>query len=192
MHGLSVQVLPMTKIKSVALSGVFAGLALAVMWTGSFIPSMDYALPAMAGMLTLLLVLELNSVWALGVYATAAALSLLLLPVKGVALLYAIFFGYYPALKTLLEGKLPKWLAWICKFATFNAAVISAYWLATKVFNIDLDDFGETFGRYAKAIMLAVGNVAFFIYDYMVLSVFESLYRKRWRKKLHKLMGRTG
>jgi len=162
------------------------------MWTGSFIPSMDYALPAMAGMLTLLLVLELKPVWALGVYAAAAALSLLLLPVKGAALLYAMFFGYFPVLKTLLERRLPKWLAWICKFAVFNAAVVSAYVLATKVFNIDLDDFGETFGRYAKAVMLAVGNVTFFVYDHMVLSVFGSLYRKRWRRKLHKLMGRTG
>jgi len=182
----------MTKTKSLALSGVFAGLTLALMWTGSFIPSMDYALPAMAGALTLLLVLELNPLWALGVYAAAAALSLLLLPVKGVALLYAMFFGYYPILKTLLEGKCLKWLAWICKFAAFNAAVVSSYVLATKVFNIDLDDFGETFGRYAKIVMLAVGNASFFLYDYMVLSVFAVLYRRRWRKKLHKLMGRTG
>jgi len=182
----------MTKIKSLALSGVFAGLSLALMWTGSFIPSMDYALPAMAGMLTLLLVLELNSLWALGVYAAAAALSLLLLPTKGVPLLYAMFFGYYPALKSTLERRLPAWLAWICKLAAFNAAVVSAYVLATKVFNIDLDDFGETFGRWAKIVMLAVGNFSFWMYDYMVLSVFAGLYRKRWRKKLHKLMGRTG
>jgi len=182
----------MTKIKSLALSGVFAGLTIAVMWTGSFIPSMDYALPAMAGMLILLLVLELSCVWALGVYAAAASLSLLLLPVKGVALFYAMFFGYYPALKTVLEGRCPKWLAWVCKFVVFNAAVISAYTLATYVFNIDLEDFGETFGRWAKAIMLAVGNFSFWMYDYMVLSVFAGLYRRRWRKKLHKLMGRTG
>jgi len=182
----------MTKPKSLALSGVFAGLTIAVMWTGSFIPSMDYALPAMAGMLTLLLVLELNPAWATGVYAAAAALSLLLLPVKGVALFYAMFFGYYPALKTVLEGRLPAWLAWACKFAVFNAAVISAYTLATYVFSIDLEDFGETFGRWAKAVMLVVGNFSFWIYDYMVLSVFAALYRRRWRKKLHKLMGRTG
>jgi len=182
----------MTKIKSLALSGVFAGLTLALMWTGSFIPSMDYALPALAGSLTLLLVLELDSAWAVGVYAAAAVLSLLLLPVKGVALFYAMFFGYYPALKTVLEGRLPAWLAWICKFAVFNAAVISAYTLATYVFNIDLEDFGETFGRWAKVIMLIVGNISFWMYDYMVLSVFAGLYRRRWRKKLHKLMGRTG
>jgi len=182
----------MTKIKSLALSGVFAGLTLALMWTGSFIPSMDYALPAMAGALTLLLVMELDVVWALGVYAAAAVLSLLLLPVKGVALFYAMFFGYYPALKTVLEGRLPAWLSWICKFAVFNAAVISAYMLATYVLNIDLEDFGETFGRWAKAIMLAVGNLSFWMYDYMVLSVFAGLYRRRWRRKLHKLMGRTG
>ena len=182
----------MTKPKSLALSGVFAGLTLALMWTGSFLPSMDYALPAMAGMLTLLLVLELNPAWALGVYAASAALSLLLLPAKGAALLYAMFFGYYPVVKILSEGKLPKWLAWIVKLAVFNAAIVSAYVLATKVFGIDLDDFGETFGRWAKAIMLAVGNATFWMYDAMVMSVFEMLYRRRWRKKLHKLMGRAG
>jgi hypothetical protein len=30
------------------------------------------------------------------------------------------------------------------------------------------------------------------MYDHMVLSVFAMLYRRRWRKKLRKLMGRTG
>ena len=171
---------------------MFAGLTLAMMWTGSFIPSMDYALPAMAGGFTLLLVMELNAAWALGVYAAAAVLSLFLLPAKGVALLYAMFFGYYPVLKLFLEAKLPAWLAWACKFAVFNAAVVSAYMLATYVFNIDLDDFGETFGRWAKAIMLAVGNFSFWMYDYMVMSVFAGLYRRHWRKRLRKLMGRTG
>lgn len=178
----------MTQTKKLALSGVFAGLTLALMWTGSLIPSMDYALPAVAGMFSLLLVMELNNGWVLGMYAAAAILSLLLLPSKSAALLYAIFFGYYPVLKGFVEAKLPKWLAWICKFAVFNAAVISAYWLATQVFAIDLDDFGETFGRYAKIIVLAVANATFWVYDYMILSVFEMLYRRHWRKKLLRLM----
>ena len=178
----------MTRIKSLALSGVFAGLTLALMWTGSFLPYMDYALPATAGALTLLLVLELSGVWALGVYAAVAALALLLLPAKGVPLLYAMFFGYYPVLRHVLGSKCPKWLTWALKFLAFNAAMVTAYWLAVKVLNIELEDFGPTFGKYAKAIMLALGNVTFLLYDKMILAAFELIYERRWRKRLRHLM----
>ncbi len=179
----------MKQTRCLALCGVFAGLILALMWMGSLIPSMEYALPAAASMLILLLVLQLNSYWALGVYAATAALSLLLLPNKSAALLYFMFFGFYPAVKSMLERRLPAWLAWICKFIIFNVTIIAAYYFATKVFAIDLDDFGEIFGRYAKAILLVAGNLAFWIYDHMVLSAFAAIYRKRWRKKLSRLMG---
>jgi len=174
----------MTHVKKIALSGVFAGLSLALMWMVSFVPSMDYALPAAAGMLTLLLVAELGPAWPLGVYVAASALSALLLPNKMVALLYAMFFGYYPVLRHVLEKKLPKWLAWICKFAVFNAAMVAGYYLAVFVFNIELSDFGPTFGKYAAVIMLGMGNFSFILYDAMILSSFQALYIKRWRKKL--------
>jgi len=178
------------KTKSLAMSGVFAGLAIALMWVLSFVPSMDYALPAAAGMLTLVLVIELGPLWALGKFLVAGIISVLLLPNKGVALVYVIFFGYYPALKYALEQKLPAWLAWILKYILFNIAVISAYYLATKVFGFDLSDFGPTFGKYAKAVMLGMGNVGFFLYDYIILGSFTLLYKKRWKKKLRRLMGR--
>lgn len=179
----------MSYTKKLALSGVFAGLALALMWIVSFVPSMDYALPAAAGMLTMLLVVEVGPSWSMGVYVVAATLALLLLPNKSAALFYAMFFGYYPALKALLERRLPVWLGWICKFAVFNGTIVSAYLLAVRVFGVDLDDFGE-FGRYAELVLLATGNLAFFVYDKMVLSVFWMLYQRRWRKKLQHLLRR--
>ena len=174
--------------KKLALSGVFAGLVVAVMWVFSFVPYVDYALPAVAGMATLLLALEIGRVWSAAVYLAAAALSALLLPNKSVALFYAAFFGYYPILKSLLEEKLPQWLSVVCKFAVFNAAMVGAYLLATKLFAMELDDFGETFGKFAKAAMLIIGNAAFAVFDHMVLSSFILLYNRRWRKKLRRLM----
>jgi len=178
----------MTHVKKIALSGVFAGLSLALMWTGSFVPYMDYALPAAAGLLIVLLVAELGPVWPLGVYVAASALSALLLPNKMVALLYAMFFGYYPALRYALERKLPKWPAWLCKLALFNATMVAGYYLAVFVFKLELSDFGETFGRYAAVVMLAMGNASFLLYDAMILSSFQVLYIKRWRKRLRYLM----
>lgn len=180
----------MQKTKSVALCGIFAGLTLALLWVFSFIPSLDYALPAAAGALILLLVVELGPPWALGVYLAAGTLSVLLLPNKIVALLYAMFFGYYPILKTVLERRLPAALAWVLKFLAFNAAAISAYYLVTELFSLDLSDFSPAFAKYAEAIMLVLGNAAFFLYDFMILSTFALLYRRRWQKRLRKLMGR--
>ena len=178
----------MTNTKKLALSSIFAGLTLALMWVFSFIPSMEYAIPAMAGVTSLLIVLELNHIWAIAMYGVAAVLSVLMLPDKGIAVVYTLFFGYYPILKSLLEQYLPKWLSWLCKFAAFNAAAVGIYYLTTKVFGLPWDEFGETFEKYAKVFMLAVGNAVFFVYDLMVLTTFTMLYQRRWQKKMKHLM----
>jgi len=178
----------MTNTKKLALSGILAGLTLALMWVFSFIPSMEYAVPAMAGMVSLLIALELNRIWAIAVYGVTAALSVLMLPTKGIAVLYTLFFGYYPILKSLLEQYLPKWLSLLCKFAAFNAAMVGIYFIVTKVFGIQLEFFGETFAKYANIIMLAIGNAAFFVYDLFVLTSFTVVYQRRWQKKMKHLM----
>ena len=177
----------MTHTKKIALCGIFTGLSLALMWIGSFVPSMEYALPAAAGLLVFLLVLELGPGWPAGVYVATSVLAALLLPNKGVALFYLMFFGNYPVLRWWFERKLPKGLAWLCKFAVFNAMMISAYFLAVQLFGIELSDFG-VFGQYAGLFMVVLGNATFVIYDAMILSSFEALYNKRWQKKLRHLL----
>jgi len=178
----------MTHTKKIALSGVFAGLSLALMWTGSFVPWMDYVMPMLASMFTFLLVLELGPTWPTGVYVATSILSALLLPNKVLALIYVMFFGGYPVLRYLMQQKLPKWLAWVLKFALFNAMMVASYYLAVFVFGLEFSDFGM-FGQYAMVLTLLMGNVAFFAYDAAILSMFELLYHKRWRKKLQRIMG---
>ena len=178
----------MTHTKKTALCGIFTGLSLALMWMGSFVPWMDYALPALAGMFVFALVIELGPLWPTGVYIATSILSALLLPNKNVALIYIMFFGCYPVLRLLLQRRLPKWLAWICKLALFNTAAVAAYYLAVFIFQIELSDFGPDFGRYAAIVMLAVANFAFLLYDAAILSSFELLYTKRWRQKLRRLL----
>ena len=177
----------MTHTKKIALSGVFTGLSLALMWTGSFVPGMDYVMPMVASMFTFVLVIELGPAWPAGVYLATSILVALLLPNKVLALIYIMFFGFYPVLRHLLQHKLPKWLAWALKLLVFNATMISAYYLAVFVFALDISDFG-LFGQYAVLFMLVAGNFAFVLYDAAILSSFEVIYIKRWRKKLRRLM----
>ncbi|MCL2107392.1 MAG: hypothetical protein FWH26_10110 [Oscillospiraceae bacterium] len=178
----------MTHTKKTALCGVFAGLSLALLWVFSFIPSLEYALPAAAGMLILCIVLEVDRLWALMAYAVSAVLAMLLLPEKTVPLLYTLFFGYFPVLKSLLEQRLPRLVEIPVKFAVFNATMIAVYYIGTFLFGLEFDDFGEKFGQYAPWVLLALGNLIFVIYDFMVLNNFIRVYRRHWQKRLRKLL----
>ena len=154
--------------------------------------SLVYALPAFAGILTLFCVIELGKSWAIGVYAATATLSLLLLPNKEAAVMYAAFFGYYPVVKALLEGRaLPRVLEYLFKFLVFNASVVAAYLLLVYAFGLPFNelmqiDEGASWAKYAAVILLGVGNVTFLIFDFL-LTRMATIYLRLWQKKLHRM-----
>ena len=53
-----------------------------------------YALPALAGIITMFCVVELNKKWAFAVFTASAIISLVLVPNKEAAVLYAAIIGY--------------------------------------------------------------------------------------------------
>lgn len=76
-----------------------------------------FALPAFASLITAFCVIELDKKWAFGVYAASSFVSLIIVPNKEAAVMYAAFFGCYPIVKALLEGKkMNKALRWLLKF----------------------------------------------------------------------------
>ncbi len=151
-----------------------------------------YALPAFAGMLIMFSVVELNKKWAFGIYAAVSMLSLLLVPNKEAAILYAAFFGYYPILKAILESRLPKVPEYILKFAVFNLSMIVSYAVLIKVMGIPFDELmgieGETgfFAKYMFPIMLGLGNVAFILFDIAITRIITA-YLHIWQKRFRKL-----
>ena len=89
-----------------------------------------FALPALAGLLMIMIVIEMGARWAWPTFAVVAILSVFFVPDKQAALLYVIFFGYYPILKALIERLKNKIVQWVLKYAVFNAAIVSAYFIA--------------------------------------------------------------
>ena len=87
----------------VAFCGVLAGLGLALMFLTALLPMATFALPALAGLLMIMIVIEMGARWAWPTFAVVAILSVFFVPDKQAALLYVIFFGYYPILKALIE-----------------------------------------------------------------------------------------
>ena len=62
----------------VTLGGIIAGLSVVCMFLTRLIPTMTYALPAIAGALLILLTIEAGAKWALGAFAVTAVLSFVL------------------------------------------------------------------------------------------------------------------
>ena len=175
----------MKKSAKTSIGGISAALSIVLMFLTSVIPSMTYALPAAAGILLTVIVIEIDKKWAFGVFAAVGLLSIFLIADKEAAVMYIMFFGYYPILKAILEEKLPVALSWVLKFAVFNVSMIAAFLITVYVFNIPFDEM-EKYGVKAAFILLALGNVVFLIYDFALTNLIK-LYLIKWRKAFHRI-----
>ena len=163
-----------------AIGGIVAAVSLVMMISVAIIPFLTYALPAVAGLFIVFIVIEIDKKWAFGVYCTVAILGMLLVPDKEVAVMYLAFFGYYPILKSLIEAKVPTVLGWITKVLTFVSTMVVSYYLMIKLMGVTIDET-EDFGMMAYPILLGMGTFAFVMYD-IALTKMITLYLMRWQK----------
>ena len=101
----------MNKIKrsaQVALCGMMAALCMLLMFMTGLIPFATYAIPALAGILMIVIVVETNAKWALLVYIAVSLLSIFITPDREAAMMFIAFFGHYPILKLYLERVRPR------------------------------------------------------------------------------------
>ncbi len=182
----------MSQSAKTAIGGMTAALSVVLMlptvmglWT--------YALPAFAGILVMFTIIEIDKKWATGIFVAVSLLSLMLLPNKEAAVFYVCFFGNYPIIKCLLEGKkIPRVLEYIIKFIVFNAEILLAGFIMVKVFGMPMAELlgteGETafWVEYALPITLAMGNVTFILFD-KLLTMMVTIYLVKWQKKFRKM-----
>jgi hypothetical protein len=163
-----------------AIGGIVAALSLVLMISVAVVPFLTYALPAVAGAMMVFAVMEINKRWAFGIYVTVAILGIFLVPDKEVVVMYLAFFGYYPILKALIESKCPGVLEWVLKLLSFLSTMVISYYLMIKFMGVTIDET-ETWGKWAIPILLAMGTLAFIIYD-IALSKLVYIYNLKWRK----------
>ena len=164
---------------------MMAALATAFMLL-SFFPYLTYAIPAIAGLFIMTVVIEINNKWALLSYIVSAILVMIFAEFES-RFLYVCFFGYYPMVKALVEKIGKSFIEWIIKFAVFNASVLSVYLIFSKVFDsLALEDFGEL-GKYGAYILLVLGNVVFVLYD-ITISRAAMVYMKILHPKIKRLL----
>lgn len=152
----------MKSTKKITLCGLVAAVSVVVMLT-SYFPYLTYAIPALAGLFMMVPLIECGASWAFGTYVVSAMIIFITGEMKA-KILYVMFLGYYPILKSLIEKINKQAVEWALKLVCFNIAAIAFYYVSTVVFGISYDDFGE-WGKYGALLFLALCNIVFVLYD---------------------------
>jgi hypothetical protein len=171
--------------RRITISAVLTALTVVFLFIGNVFPAGRLALIAVASLFVTAAVIEAGFGAAAFVFAGGAVLGALILPDKTAALLYALFFGYYPIVKSLAERIGAAVLAWAVKLAAFNASLTAVWFLfRALLFKPDYLDWSEL-------IVYAAGNAAFVLYD-IGLTKLISLYIARISKNIKKDGRRRG
>lgn len=177
----------MNKSFRLAFCGITTALCTVLMFLTGIISIGTYAFPALAGVLLIAVVVEFGRNWAWSVYIAVSALSLLLAGDKEAAMLFILFFGYYPILKSQIEKIHNRATIYLLKFAVFNVSMVIGFFVSVKLLSVPEDSF--TFaGIYLPWAFLFIGNFVFAVYDYalslLVVSYFQRFhpYFSKWSK----------
>lgn len=169
----------MKKAKRLALSSVGAALGTVVLYVGSIIEVLDISSACIASLVILFFASETGAVNTFTVYSVISALSLILLPQKLPALMFALIFGLMPLIR-LICGKLGRLLNTVIKFIVYNAGATALYFIG-----------GALLGIPAGAVWIAAYyvccNVLFFICD-LLYARLEATYYIRIKPKIEKYL----
>lgn len=107
---------------------MMAAVGVVILYLGSFVEVLDISVAVAASLIATVIVIEYGAASAWSVYGVSAILSLLLLPQKFPAVMYAFFFGYYPIVKQKIERMRSRVTQWVLKsliFAVATAAMVA-------------------------------------------------------------------
>ena len=173
----------MKKSKQVAAGGIAASLCLLLMFLTGLFPFATYALPAMAGTLLIVVVIELGRPTATMVYAAVSLLSLLIAPDKEAALMFVVFFVFYPTLRGRKEPIRTQRLELFCHYVLFHGVVILTFSVISPILGmVQVTEELMEYGKWGIAALLCAANFMFFYFD-KALTGLISAYIYRFRPK---------
>ena len=176
------------KSRQIALGGVISALCVAVMFLAGIIPLTQYTLPMTAGGLIMLMAVEIGNKPAICAWVSVSVLSLIIVPDRYTALMFTLFFGYYPIAKQKLERLPSRMVEYACKLLLFNVSAVASLFVLIFIFGAAqaLEGVGE-FAGFNPLLVLILGNVLlgsvmFIVYD-LLLTRCYTLYIDRYRQK---------
>ena len=168
---------------AMAYCGMAAALSIAFMLLGAVIPIFMYIAPAIASFLVATVCVECGKTLAWTAYGAVSLLSLLFVPDKEVALTFVFLLGYYPLVKPKFEHIRPALLRGLCKLLLCNGGILLMYGLVLLL--IPGGSISQEMRTTALAVSLttlAMGNVAFLLYDRALHNMLQGDEERNHRK----------
>ena len=160
-----------------ALAAVLSALCFVVLLLGSVITVLDLSCAAVASFIIIFCVIELGGYYPYLVWGVVSLLSLLILPDKFGALVFALFSGVYPILKSYIE-RIPKLPSWILKLCIFNIVLTVIIGTSRFILGIPTEEIDFSL------IVYGVCNITFILYDIAstrIITLYLFKLRKRFK-----------
>ena len=150
-----------TSASKVAYPAVLGALSLVLVYIGSIAPTGNWGIIAVAGLLPSAAVISVGLQAGFLCWACVSILAFLLIPDKFCVLMFAVLFGLYPMVKSLIERLRRRPLEYVLKLVFFNLAFTVLYVVMK---NAVLASLPEVFS--VVWVLYLAGNVVFLLYDF--------------------------
>ncbi len=172
---------------NIAFCGIMSAISVMVMF-GALIPSLAYAMPAVAGMIIWTVSSQINIKWAYLSYGAVTILSFMLIPEIEANCFLLSLFGYYPVLCESLKKIKNKVIGYIVKLIVFNISAVATYKVLCIILSAEKMLEGlEDLGKYAVFVLWGAGLIAFILYDFF-LETYKQIFNMYVKPKLNKLI----
>ena len=146
--------------RKITLSALFSALCVVALYIASIWPTGVFGLVAFASLFIAAAVVEMGVASGVYVFVVSSALSMLILPNRAAAILFVLFFGYYPIVKSIIERVAHAALQWMIKLAVFNASLTVIWFLFREL----LLPFSGGYPGFA--VVYLGGSAVFAVFDY--------------------------
>ena len=168
----------------IALGGILSSLCLLCMFLTGVFPVLYITLPMIAGVLMMIMSVEITPSWAYLTFFATGILSVFVTFDKEAALLYIMLFGHYPVTRQFIEKIRLPFVRLAVKLIIFNTCVLSEFYLAVSFLGIT--EFYEQLtekGKPAAAGIIILVNFICLIYDRSLDSMLI-IYNQKIKPKL--------
>ncbi|MBQ7046064.1 MAG: hypothetical protein IJN65_06190 [Clostridia bacterium] len=174
----------MKKTKNIAFCAICAAIISVIMLLG-YIPNLTYTVPAVAGLVLLVVLIEANLKYTIATYVVSAIISFFIAEIE-VKILFILLFGVYPWLKSIIEKIKNIALSFVVKILYFNVSAAVFYVIITLLTGINL--FGSDIKTTLFTVLfLIAANFVFLLYDF-ALTRLSTFYIIRLHGAVNKLL----
>ena len=147
------------KTRVITTSALLISLSMVFLYLSSIFPTMQLCFVAAASLFVVAQVIETSLIGGVYVFIGSCILGFLIVPDKTSMILYTLFFGYYPIVKSLAEKLNKAVLRWTVKLIVMNAALaVILGFFGELIF--DLSQF-----EYGVWVFAALFDVTFILFD---------------------------